>query len=127
VGDPWSIGSGYLHLVYLQLLLSQKASSASVALGEEELEEHCEGLSWEGVLEVLSSRGLDAEFLREMLQDAVPLPEVRLFFEDAPNAPPPRTSTSLPLRGAGSAPRKCRRSLPSPCGSSSSEQEGWGC
>jgi hypothetical protein len=56
-GDPWRICSSYLRLAYLQLLLTQKAGSAYVALSEEELEGYCEGLSWEAVLEVVSSQG----------------------------------------------------------------------
>jgi hypothetical protein len=55
-GDLWRIGSRSLHLAYLQLLLTQKVGSAYVALNEEELERRCEGLSWEAVLMVVSSR-----------------------------------------------------------------------
>jgi transcriptional regulator with XRE-family HTH domain len=81
-GGPRSIGSRSLHRAYLQMLLAQKVGSAYVALSAEELEKHCEGLSCETVLEVLSSRRREAEFLREMLKGAVPHPEVLLFFEE---------------------------------------------
>ena len=81
-GGPRSIGSRSLHRAYLQMLLAQKVGSAYVALSEEELEGHCEGLSWEAVLEVVSSRRQEPEFLKEVLKGAVPHPELRLFFEE---------------------------------------------
>jgi hypothetical protein len=87
-GDPRRIGNRSLHLAYLQLLLTQKADSAYVALSEEELEEHCESLSWEGVLEVVSSRRREVEFLEEVLRGAVPHPEMRLYFEEVLGAYP---------------------------------------
>jgi transcriptional regulator with XRE-family HTH domain len=87
-GDPRRIGNRSLHLAYLQLLLTQKADSAYVALSEEELEGHCEGLSWEGVLEVVSSRRREVEFLKEVLRCAVPHPEMRLYFEEVLGACP---------------------------------------
>jgi len=70
------------------MLLTREVGSAYVVLSEEELEGHCGGLSWEAVLEVRSSRRREAEFLREMLKDAVPHPEVRLFFEEVLSAYP---------------------------------------
>jgi hypothetical protein len=87
-GGPRSISNRSLHRAYLQMLLTQKVGSAYVALSEEELEGYCAGLSWESVLEVLSSRRREAEFLREMLKGAVPHPEVRLFYEEVLSAYP---------------------------------------
>jgi hypothetical protein len=71
-----------LHRAYLQLLVTREVGSACLAPSEEELADHCKGLSWEGVLEVLSSRRLEAEFLKEVLKEPVPHPEMRLFFEE---------------------------------------------
>ena len=81
-GGPRSVGSRSLHRAYLQLLLTREVGSAYMALREEELEEHCEGLSWEGVLEMVSSRQREVESLKEVLKGAVQHLEVRLFFEE---------------------------------------------
>jgi transcriptional regulator with XRE-family HTH domain len=88
VGGPRRTGNLSLHRAYLQLLLTREVSSAYVALSEEELADKCEGLSWEGMLEVLSSRRREAEFLKEVLKEPVPHPEIRLFFEEVLSACP---------------------------------------
>jgi transcriptional regulator with XRE-family HTH domain len=87
-GGPRRISNRSLHRAYLHMLLTREVGSAYVALSEGELEEHCVGLSWKGVLEVVSRRRREAEFLREMLKDAVPHPDVRLFFEEVLSAYP---------------------------------------
>ena len=57
--------------------------SAYAAMGERELERHCGGLSWEGVIDVVSARGREVEVLKEVMQDADLPGEVRLFLEEA--------------------------------------------
>ena len=52
-------------------------------MGERELERHCGGLSWEGVIDVVSARGREVEVLKEVMQDADLPGEVRLFLEEA--------------------------------------------
>ena len=70
------------------MLLSRAVGSAYSVMSEEELERHCERLSWEGVLEAVSDRRREAKVLREMLADA-DLPEaVRLFLEEVLGAYP---------------------------------------
>jgi hypothetical protein len=62
--------------------------SAYAAIDERELERHCRGLSWEGVIEVVSARGREMELLKEVLQDADLPAEVRLFLEETLNGYP---------------------------------------
>ncbi len=50
-------------------------------MGEEALERYCEGLSWEGVVEVASGRRREAQVLRELLGDTALPEEVRPFLE----------------------------------------------
>ena len=77
-----------LQRAHLKVLLSREVGSAYSVMSEEELERHCERLSWQGVLEVVSGRRREAEVLREMLADA-DLPEaVRLFVEEVLGAYP---------------------------------------
>ena len=52
-----------LHRAYLGVLLGREVGSAYTVMGEEALERHCKGLSWEGVLEVTrqKARGAGSE------------------------------------------------------------------
>ncbi len=77
-----------LQRAHLKVLLSRTVGSAYSVMSEKELERHCERLSWEGVLEVLSGRWREAEVLREMLADADLPKEVRLFLEELLGAYP---------------------------------------
>ncbi len=71
-----------LHRAYLKRILAKEVGSAYVALPEGALERRFKGLSWEGVLEVVSSRGREVRLLEEELKEVEDLhPEVRRFFE----------------------------------------------
>ena len=79
-----------LHRAYLGVLLGREVGSAYTALSEEALEKHCEGLSWEGVVEVASGRRREAQVLRELLGDTALPEEVRSFLEEALGTYPDR-------------------------------------
>jgi transcriptional regulator with XRE-family HTH domain len=79
-----------LHRAYLGVLLGREVGSAYTALSEEALEKHCEGLSWEGVVEVASGRRREAQVLRELLGDTALPGEVRPFLEEVLGAYPDR-------------------------------------
>jgi transcriptional regulator with XRE-family HTH domain len=49
-----------LHRAYLGVLLGREVGSAYTVMGEEALERHCKGLSWEGVLEVTRQKARGA-------------------------------------------------------------------
>jgi transcriptional regulator with XRE-family HTH domain len=72
-----------VHREYLKVLLGREVGSAYSLMDERELADHCEGLSWEGVLEVVSSRRREVEVLREVLTNEDLYPQVRLFLEKA--------------------------------------------
>jgi hypothetical protein len=65
----------------MKALLSREVGSAYSVMGEEELESHCERLTWEEVLEVVSGRKREMEVVRELLAEADLPGEVRLFLE----------------------------------------------
>jgi transcriptional regulator with XRE-family HTH domain len=71
-----------LQRAHLKVLLSRAVGSAYSVMSGEELERHCERLSWDEVLDAVSGRRREAEVLREMLADADLPEEVRLFVEE---------------------------------------------
>ncbi len=79
-----------LHRAYLGVLLGREAGSAYTAMGEEALEKHCEGLPWEGAVEVASGRRREAKVLGELLDDAALPEEARPFLEEALGTYPDR-------------------------------------
>ena len=79
-----------LHRAYLGVLLGREVGSAYTAMGEEALEKHCKGLSWEGVVEVASGRRREAKVLRELLGGTALPEEVRTFLEEALGTYPDR-------------------------------------
>lgn len=77
------IASRYLHRAYLKYILTKEAGTSYSALSEVQLKRHCEGLSWEGVLEVISFNKRELAFLQGELEERRDLPsQVRLFFEE---------------------------------------------
>ena len=74
--------SPHLHRAYLRYILSREVGTSYTALWEGELKRRCEALSWEGVLEVVSARRRELEFLEGELEEPDLPPEVRLFFEE---------------------------------------------
>jgi len=72
-----------VHRTYLKIILERAVGSAYTALSERGLEQHCNKLPWEGVLEVISKRKREAEVIREILRDADLSKEVRRFLEAA--------------------------------------------
>jgi transcriptional regulator with XRE-family HTH domain len=72
----------YIHRAYLQYILAREVGTSYAALSEGELKSHCEGLSLERVLEIISEKKREIEFVKWMLEDPELPPEVRLFFEE---------------------------------------------
>ena len=72
-----------VHRAYLRILLERAVGPTYTAMGEEELEKHCEGLLWRGALEVVSCRRREAEALRKVLQDMGLNEKVRPSLEEA--------------------------------------------
>ena len=72
----------FLHKAYLGRILAKEVGSSYTALDEDELERECKHLSWEGVMEVVSARHRELEYLREELGDPELHLEVRRFYED---------------------------------------------
>ena len=76
-----------VHQVYLKILLLGAVGSAYAAMDEGAMEEHCEGRSWEEVLEAVGARKREIGFLRGVLeaggvlQDPDLPAEVRSFLE----------------------------------------------
>jgi transcriptional regulator with XRE-family HTH domain len=72
-----------LHRAYLKVLLEREVGSAYSALEEREFESWCMRLSPEELLEIISTRELEQEFLKEVLADTAGLhPDVRTFLEE---------------------------------------------
>lgn len=71
-----------LHRAYLKLILAKEVGSAYAAMSEGELGSHCRRLSWEGILEVLSSKRREVRFLEELKGVEDLHPEARRFFEE---------------------------------------------
>ena len=77
------ITSRSLHRAYLKYILAKEVGTAYSVLSEVELMWHCEGFSWGGVLEVISSKERELAFLERELEERRDLPsEVRLFFKE---------------------------------------------
>ena len=74
----------YVHQAYLKVLLKLEVGSAYLVLEERELEEHVEGLSVEEVVEVISSRRRELEFVEGVLasEEDELHPQVRRFLEE---------------------------------------------
>jgi transcriptional regulator with XRE-family HTH domain len=76
-----------VHQAYLRILLIREAGSAYAAMEEWEIERHCEGISWEGVIGVVRARKQELGALGELMRDErvnAGLPaEVRSFLEAA--------------------------------------------
>lgn len=70
-----------LHRAYLKRILAGEVGSAYAAMPEGELEGHCRGLPWEGLLGVVSSRRREVRLLEEELERGDLHPEVRRFYE----------------------------------------------
>ena len=79
-----------LHRAYLGVLLGREVGSAYTVMGEEALERHCKGLSWEGVLGVTSGRRREARVLGELLGGTALPEEVRPFLEEVLGTYPDR-------------------------------------
>ena len=80
--DAKDTGARYLYKAYLKLLLEREVGSAYVVLDERELESYSEGLSAEELVEVISKRRRELQFLQEVLAEAELLLQMRLFFEE---------------------------------------------
>ena len=72
-----------VHQAYLKMLLGRAVGSAYAAMDEREIEKHCQGLSWNEIIEVVSARKREMEVLREVLQGAEMPADVRFFLEEA--------------------------------------------
>jgi hypothetical protein len=74
-----------VHRAYLRIILVRAVGSAYAAMEEWEIERHCEGIPWEGVVGVVRARKREVGALGELMQDeraSAGLPaEVREFLE----------------------------------------------
>jgi transcriptional regulator with XRE-family HTH domain len=96
--DP---GTRYLHKAYLKLLLERVVGSAYAVLEEWELEEHVEGLPAEELVEVISRRRRELEFLEGLLASEAELhPQVHLFLEELVRERPAQDIRVLAMRRA---------------------------
>ncbi len=78
-----------LQRTYLRILLDRAVGSSYTLMREGEFNEHCEGLSWEELIEVVSARGREVRVLEEVLREAGPLPaKVRAFLDEVLGAYP---------------------------------------
>ena len=80
--DAKDTGTRYLHKAYLKLLLERVVGSAYAVLDEEELESYSEKLSVGELVEVISKRRRELEFLEGLLAEAELLLQMRLFLEE---------------------------------------------
>ena len=73
-----------LHQTSLKLLLEHTLGSSYMAMPEKELEMYCETLSWEEVIEVVSSREKEAKVLTDVLdlEDENLTKKRRAFFQE---------------------------------------------
>ena len=62
-----SIPYRHVHQAYLKILLEGAVGSAYAAMDEWEIEERCEGSTWEGALEIVQARKREIEYLRDAL------------------------------------------------------------
>ena len=80
--DVKDFGTRYLHKAYLRILLERVVGSAYAVLDEEELESYSEKLSVGELVEVISKRRRELEFLEGLLAEAKLLLQMRLFLEE---------------------------------------------
>ena len=57
----------HVHQDYLRIILEGTVGSAYAAMDEWEIEERCEGSTWEGALEIVQARKQEIEYLRDAL------------------------------------------------------------
>jgi transcriptional regulator with XRE-family HTH domain len=57
----------HVHQDYLRIILEGAVGSAYAAMDEREVEELCEGSTWEGALEIVQARKREIEYLRDAL------------------------------------------------------------
>ena len=63
--DRPRIAYRHVHQAYLRIILEGAVGSAYAAMDEWEIEERCEGSTWEGALEIVQARKQEIEYLRE--------------------------------------------------------------
>ena len=80
--DVKDFDTRYLHNAYLRILLERVVGSAYAVLDEEELESYSEKLSVGELVEVISKRRRELEFLEGLLAQAELLLQMRLFLEE---------------------------------------------
>lgn len=100
-----------LHRAYLKRTLTKEVGSAYSAFRAEELGKYCRKLTWEEVLDVLSCRRRELEYLRQELEDAELHPEVRRFYEDIVRTAPDQDIRLLASAREWEATQKGREQL----------------
>jgi transcriptional regulator with XRE-family HTH domain len=94
----------YIHRAYLKYMLDKEVGTSYATLSEGELKKHCEELSLERVLEIISEKKREIEFVERALEDPELTPEVRLYFEEvARQAPDENIRLLLALRSEASS------------------------
>jgi transcriptional regulator with XRE-family HTH domain len=85
--DRPKIAHRHVHQAYLRIFLEGAVGSAYAAMDEWELEERCEGGTWEGAMAIVRAREREMGYLRdslrlgEILRELDPPEDVRSFLE----------------------------------------------
>jgi hypothetical protein len=95
----------------LKYILTREVGTSHSALSEGELKRSCERLSWEGVLEVISEKKRELEFVEKVLEDSELPPEVRLYFEEVVREAPDQNIRLLAALRSKESSEKGRQEL----------------
>jgi hypothetical protein len=91
----------YLHQAYLKVILHREVGSAYLVLDERAFESHIRSLPVEEVVEVISKRRRELEFVEEELASEAELhPQVHLFLEELVRERPAQDIRVLAMRRA---------------------------
>jgi transcriptional regulator with XRE-family HTH domain len=91
----------YLHQAYLKVILNREIGSAYSVLEEREFESHIRSLPVEELVEVISRRRRELEFVKEELASEAELhPQVHLFLEELVRERPAQDIRVLAMRRA---------------------------
>jgi transcriptional regulator with XRE-family HTH domain len=100
--SPWLGSPRYLHQTYLKVILKREVGSAYSVLDEAAFERHLRSLPVEEVVEVISKRKRELEFLKEELaaEEEELHPQVHLFLEELMRKRPAEDLRVLTMRRA---------------------------
>jgi hypothetical protein len=106
----------YLHQAYLKVILNREVGSAYSVLDERAFESHIRTLPVDKVVEDLSKRRRELEFVKEELASEADLhPQVRLFLEELVREHPAEDIRVLAVRRAWEPSERGTRGSHRPC------------